>query len=87
MSESEGGSVLRPDFPSPGSLRAKDFGCKCPSGVNDMGRGNPWMSERNMGQRWIYDLDCTYHDMPADVRVAGVENEPRWLILISKGDE
>lgn len=87
MSESGGGKLVGAGrFPSPGSPLAQGRGCKCPGGVNDMGRGNPDLSQRSMGQRWVYDLGCPLHELDESVPCAGVVDEPRWLILVPKGE-
>jgi hypothetical protein len=51
-----------------------------------MGRGRPELADRGMGQRWVYDIDCPVHELDESLPCAGVVDEPRWLILVRKGE-
>lgn len=84
-SESSGGNVCgRYRFQSPGSILAKGRGCTCPSGVNDLGRGNPQLAGMHMGRRWVYEKGCPVHKIDPSIQpVADVKDEPTWMVLLS----
>lgn len=74
-------------FPSPGSRLAYGLGCSCPVIPNEMGNGNAQLSEKHLGRRWVYGVGCEMHPIAEGQRVAGIDGEPTWLVLIGKREE